>query len=135
MRDEIKTQRQTESANHRLLRLSLVAVWLITALVSWLEWQGDSARLLLTAGLTDARWMNVIIIGGALLDLVIGYALWLRPHRATYVLALVSMAVMTVLATILLPHLWLHPLGMLSKNIPIAVILWVLIKGEKVEVA
>jgi hypothetical protein len=124
-----------ESANHRLLRLSLVAVWLITALVSWLEWQGDSARLLLTAGLTNAMLMNVIIIGGALLDLVIGYWLWLRPCRAAYVVALASMTVMTVVATVLLPHLWLHPLGMLSKNIPIAAILWVLIRGDGERVA
>lgn len=122
-----------ESANQRLLRLSLVAVWLITALVSWLEWQGDSTRLLLTAGLTNVTVMNVIIIGGALLDLLIGYWLWLRPSRVIYVVALVSMMVMTVVATILLPHLWLHPLGMLSKNIPIAAILWVLIKGEEVK--
>ena len=125
--------KRVESANHRLLRLSLVAVWLITALVSWLEWQGDSTRLLLTAGLTNVTVMNVIIIGGALLDLLIGYWLWLRPSRVIYVVALVSMTVMTVVATILLPHLWLHPLGMLSKNIPIAAILWVLIKGEEVK--
>ncbi|WP_189491016.1 hypothetical protein [Formosimonas limnophila] len=49
-----------ESANQRLLRLSLVAVWLITALVSWLEWQGDSTRLLLAAGLTNVTVMNII---------------------------------------------------------------------------
>ncbi len=36
------------------------------------------------------------------------------------------MLLMTVAATILIPGLWLHPLGPLTKNVPIAVALWIL---------
>ena len=36
------------------------------------------------------------------------------------------MLVMTALASVLDPSLWLHPLGPLTKNVPIAAALWVL---------
>jgi hypothetical protein len=34
--------------------------------------------------------------------------------------------VLTAIATLLLPSLWLDPLGPLTKNVPIAAALWVL---------
>ena len=52
-----------------------------------------------------------------------GLALWLLPGRKSYLTALLLMAAMTVLATVLQPTLWLHPLGPLLKNLPIAAML------------
>jgi hypothetical protein len=52
----------------------------------------------------------------------------LRPSRRVYGLALALMLCMTAIATVLDPSLWLHPLGPLTKNLPIAAILWVLIR-------
>jgi len=115
-----------ESADHRLLRWSLVAVWLATALVSVLEWQGQSRALLLASGIS-AAWLRDLLIGaGAAADLLLGLALWCWPMRATYLVALGLMAVMTTVATALQPGLWLHPLGPLLKNLPMAALLWVL---------
>lgn len=44
--------------------------------------------------------------------------------------ALLSMLLMSAIATLLLPSLWLHPLGPLLKNIPLAAMFWILIQKE-----
>lgn len=109
----------------RLLRFSLVAVWLLTALTSLIELDGQSRRVLAEAGIASPPWLvGALIVGGAMADLVIGLALWWRPGRASYLAALGLLLLMTAIATFLQPTLWLHPLGPLLKNLPIAALLW-----------
>ncbi|MDQ0036491.1 hypothetical protein J2W30_004266 [Variovorax boronicumulans] len=109
----------------RLLRLSLVAVWLFTAFASIVELNGQSHQVLAEAGIASPPWLvQLLIVGGAAADLAIGLALWLRPGRASYLAALGLMLLMTAVATFLQPSLWLHPLGPLLKNLPIAALLW-----------
>lgn len=112
-------------AQERLLRLSLVAVWLFTAVASIVELNGQSRQVLAAAGIASPQWLvQGLIVGGAAADLAVGIALWRWPGRASYAAALALMLVMTLVATVLQPGLWLHPLGPLLKNIPIAVLLW-----------
>lgn len=109
----------------RLLRLSLVAVWLVTAVASIVELNGQSRHVLAEAGVASPPWLvQLLIVGGAAADLAIGLALWLRPGRTVYLVAFALMLGMTLVATVLQPTLWLHPLGPLLKNIPIAALLW-----------
>lgn len=108
------------------LRLSLVFVWLWTAVVSVWELKGQSRALLVAGGVSNDGVVNALVLAGATLDAILGLWLLLRPKRPAYLLALVTMVVMTLVATVLSPSLWLHPLGPLSKNIPIAVVLWML---------
>lgn len=115
-----------EPLEKRYLRLSLVFVWLWTAVVSVWELQGQSRELLVAGGVSDTNVANALVLAGAALDAILGLWLLLRPTRPAYLLALATMLVMTLVATVLSPSLWLHPLGPLSKNIPIAVVLWVL---------
>ncbi len=110
----------------RLLRASLVAVWLGTAVVSAITHRTQGDALLRQAGLSDDLWIQALIWGGAAADLAMGLALWRWPGRHSAWAALALMGVMTVTATVLLPHLWLDPLGSLLKNLPIAAILVVL---------
>jgi hypothetical protein len=112
------------------LRMSLVAVWVATALVSVLELEGQGRALLLASGVSDPQVANGLIYAGAAVDLVLGMLLYGRPIRSTYLLALFAMLGMTVVATVLNPGLWLHPLGPLLKNIPIAAVLWVLARKQ-----
>ena len=120
-------------ASARLLRASLVVVWLATAVVSVWELHGQSRELL--AGLPTAwaeghaPWLpTAIILAGAAADAVLGLWLALRPGRKAYGAALLMMLAMTLLVTAIQPAWWLHPFGPLTKNLPIAAILWVLLQ-------
>ena len=122
-------------ASARLLRASLVVVWLATAVVSVWELHGQSRELL--AGLPTAwaeghaPWLpTAIILAGAAADAVLGLWLALRPGRKAYGAALLMMLAITLLATAIQPAWWLHPFGPLTKNLPIAAILWVLLQDE-----
>lgn len=113
-----------------VLRASLVFVWLATAVVSVVERDGQSAALLQQAGWTDAAAIRAVVLAGAGVDLLLGLAMALRPGRRVYQAALAVMALMTLAATLMLPTLWLHPLGPLTKNIPLAACLWLLLREE-----
>ena len=122
-------------ASVHLLRASLVVVWLATAVVSVWELHGQSRELL--AGLPTAwaeghaPWLpTAILLAGAAADAVLGLWLALRPGRQAYGAALLMMLIMTLLATAIHPAWWLHPFGPLTKNLPIAAILWVLLQDE-----
>jgi len=122
-------------ASAQLLRASLVVVWLATAVVSVWELHGQSRELL--AGLPTAwagghaPWLpTAIILAGAAADAVLGLWLALRPGRKAYGAALLMMLIMTLLATAIHPAWWLHPFGPLTKNLPIAAILWALLQDE-----
>jgi DoxX-like family len=114
----------------QLLRASLIFVWLATGFVTVWEAKGQSLMLLSVAGVQPPILTKSLIFGGAAVDAVLGLMLWLRPVRITYLMALGMMLVFTVLASVLIPSLWLHPLGPLTKNIPIAAILWILAKEQ-----
>jgi hypothetical protein len=118
-------------AQTRLLRGALVVTWLATAMVSAIEWNGQSLELLRQAGLHDADTAHALVGLGVAVDLGIGLALLLRPGLVAYGLALAAMLAMTLVATALLPTLWLHPLGPLLKNVPVAALLVALIRIER----
>ena len=112
-----------------------MVVWLATAVVSVWELHGQSRELL--AGLPTAwtegntSWLpTAIILAGAAADAVLGLWLALGPGRQAYGAALLMMLAMTLLATAIQPAWWLHPFGPLTKNLPIAAILWVLLQDE-----
>lgn len=129
-----RTNPQKQAA--RFMHASLVVVWLGTALVSALDYLGlsglnhEGARLLDQGGIGDARWQALLIWSGLLADLALGLGLLLRPGRAIYLSALLLMTAMTVIGTALQPTLWLHPLGPLLKNLPIAAMLWFLLQTD-----
>ena len=126
----------TTPAQHNLLRYSLVFVWLATAAVSVWELLGQSRALL--AGLPAAwtsgslAWLpTAAIFAGAGADAVLGLWLAFRPGRPAYLAALALMGAMTLLATLIHPAWWLHPFGPLTKNLPIAAILGVLLQSPR----
>ena len=121
---------------HALLRWSLVFVWLATAVVSVVELNGQSRALLVSL---PPAWSGIaglapfLILAGAAADAALGVWMACRPGRYAYLAALVLMGTMTLLASAIDPSWWLHPLGPLTKNLPIAAILLVLLKDERVK--
>lgn len=104
-------------------RAALVLVWLGTAAASLWDGGRQGQALLLGCGL-GAGSALALTWAGAGWDAAIG--LWLagRPSRLAYRLALAGMVAMTLLATALLPGLWLDPFGPLLKNLAVATLLW-----------
>lgn len=113
-----------------LLRSGVIFVWLATAFASVWELQGQSLQLLTSGGIHDRTLAYMLILGGAGLDAAFGFAMWIKPGRTVYLAALGTMVVMTLVATAVAPALWLHPLGPLTKNVPLAVALWVLARAR-----
>lgn len=111
--------------HRRLARASLIALWLGTAVVSLLGWQGIS-RELLTGTLLPPVWQGSAIAAGSAADALLGLALWRWDRPWVYRACLALMGLMTLVATVMQPALWLHPLGPLSKNLPIAALLVIL---------
>lgn len=114
-----------------VLRAGLVFVWLATAVVSVVELDGQSSELLKQAGWSDPLAIRVVILVGAGVDLVLGLGMALWPARGVFLMALAMMGIMTIAATVLAPTLWLHPLGPMTKNIPLAACLWMLLREER----
>ena len=118
-------------AHRRLLRYSLVFVWLATAVVSVWELDGQSRQLLATLPFNSPASITALVLAGAAADAVVGLWIALWPGRAAYAVALLLMVAMTLLATAIEPAWWLHPFGPLTKNLPIAAILIVLLRDAK----
>ena len=115
--------------DRQLARFSLVAVWIWTALVSVQQAHGLSTQLLQASAIPAALY-PWIIWGGAGVDLLLGLLMWLRPARWVYLAALGMTLTMTLIGTWVDPALWLHPLGPLSKNLPILALLWIVARDE-----
>lgn len=105
-------------------RWSLVALWWGTAGVSWLGWGGISHELVRQPGWVPEAWVSALVAGGIALDLAMGLWLALRPGVWACRAGVAVVLVFSVLATAMVPQLWLHPLGPLLKNLPILALLW-----------
>ncbi len=118
------------ATEHRVARLSLAALWLWTALVSMQQADGMSTQLLQASAQVPAESYPWLIYGGAAVDLGLGLLMLLRPGRVVYLAALAMTLIMSVVGTWVDPSLWLHPLGPLSKNLPILALLWIVARAS-----
>ncbi|KJV10181.1 hypothetical protein VZ95_06660 [Elstera litoralis] len=111
----------TDKTLNRLLRLTLAFLWIWTGIVSLgLFPIADSLALVAPLGVPDGM-SRALILGGGGLDLLLGILLlarWRVPWVGAAQLAL--MAAYTALVTLFMPELWLHPLGAIAKNLPVA---------------
>jgi len=99
-----------------VLVLTLAAFWLASGLIGF--WRADDAARVLD-GAVSAESAMMLVLGGGLLDVMIGAGLLVR--RFTRMAALASIAVSLVYlvsGTALTPHLWADPLGPLVKIFP-----------------
>lgn len=113
-----------------LLRLSLAAVWLVTAIVSFgLYPVADSLALLGRVGIHGSLgWLA--LYAAAVLDLVLGFATLARPRRGLWWAQIGLIGLYTVLISWKLPEYWLHPYGPMLKNLPMLAALALLISLE-----
>ena len=108
----------------RLYLLKPVAIgvfalfWLMTGLVSLGPgWSHAVEVMRMTAA---ARWAEAAVVGGALLDLVVGIGILFRRTAKSALIAALAVSILyLILGTILLPDLWADSLGPMMKVWPI----------------
>lgn len=109
-----------------LLVLTLALFWLATAVIACIN--PEPALALLTAAGVTGTTAKAISFGGAAIDAVLGLAVL---HRRSLRAAAMGMIAVTAGyltgGTILLPSLWLDPLGPLVKPLPAAMLAVVLL--------
>lgn len=103
-----------------ILLAAIALLWITTGLCSLGLYPTDASMAILAqAGIYGAA-ATVLLYAGGLLDLFLGLAMlrkqWLKP--ALYG-QLVVTVVYTLIISYLLPNLWLHPFGPVTKNLPV----------------
>jgi uncharacterized protein YbjT (DUF2867 family) len=110
-----------------LLRISLAAVWLVTAWVSAFVYPMSGSReLLRPVGIEDGL-AALAVYAAAALDAVFGVLTLLRPSRLLWLAQIALIAGYSAIITLFLPAMWAHPFGPLTKNLPIVAVLLVLL--------
>ena len=117
-----------------LLRLSIAAVWIWTALVSAILYPAaDSYQLLARSGVPYAL-APLMLYGASAMDLAFGLATLAWPRRTRSWLWLGQIALIAFYSIVIawrLPEFLLHPYGPISKNLPMLAALWMLYELEK----
>jgi len=119
-----------------LLRASIAAVWIWTAIVSaGLYPRALSLDLLARVG-APAALGPLLLYGAAFVDLVFGVLSLAWPRRLgsrarLWGLQIALIVLYTALISWRLPEFWLHPYGPLSKNLPMLALLILLIQFEE----
>jgi len=109
------------------LRLSIAAVWILTAIVSFGLYPVAGSHALLARAGVPPDLQPLMLYGAASLDLLLGLGtLFLQRRRALWLAQLGLIGVYTVVIAFKLPEFLLHPFGPLIKNLPMLAALWLL---------
>jgi hypothetical protein len=113
----------TERDFYKPAIFSLAFLWFFTGLTSIFLSPGVGYQVL--AGALITGWLaDVAVIGGGLLDIVLG--IWLVTGvrmRLCCNVQIAVIAVYTLLLTFIESSFWLHPFGPITKNVPIVVLI------------
>lgn len=116
------------TSKNTLLRLSVAAVWLLTAAASLAYPHEQSIALLERVGLRG-NIADMALYAGIAMDVLMGVLSllnfrslqkWLWPLQGGVII------VYSLIIAVCLPDYALHPFGVLIKNLPILAILWLL---------
>lgn len=113
-----------------LLLASLAFVWLLTGLVS-LWWNRTAGHALLADAGIGGTLATLLITGGGLLDLGLGLLMLAQRWRRRILQAQVAVTgLYLVLASVMVPAVWLDPLGALAKTLPLLALTGLLLALE-----
>jgi hypothetical protein len=115
-----------------LLRYSIAAVWILTAIVSFgLYPVEDSYALLARTGI-PADLQPLMLYGAAGFDLLLGLGILLLARRRwLWLVQLGLIGFYTIVIAFKLPEFLLHPYGPLTKNLPMLAAIWLLYQLEE----
>lgn len=107
----------------RWSRATLVLLWWGTVVASLHDGGAAGQALLQRATGMGAGAALALVLLGCAWDAAMGLWLLLRPGALAYRAAALGVIGMTLLATVLVPALWLDPFGALLKNLPVLALL------------
>jgi uncharacterized protein YbjT (DUF2867 family) len=115
-----------------ILRLSIVAVWIITAIVSYGLYPVEASYDLLARTGIPPALQPLMLYGAATFDLLLGLGiLFLARRRWLWLVQLGLIGIYTMVIAIKLPEFLLHPYGPLTKNLPMLAAIWLLYELEE----
>jgi hypothetical protein len=105
-------------------KLSLAFLWIFTGLTS-LFFAPEVGYQILETGGVDGGFADLCLISGSLTDMIIG--IWILTgfkEKLCYQIQISVIALFTILLTGIDASYWFHPFGPVTKNLPIAVLVW-----------
>ena len=115
-----------------ILRYSIVAVWIVTAIVSYGLYPVEASYELLARTGVPAALQPLMLYGAATFDLLLGLGiLFFSRRRWLWLMQLGLIGFYTVVIAIRLPEFLLHPYGPLTKNLPMLAAIWLLYELEE----
>ena len=135
---EFVTDPQAERTEAKLawllptLRWSIVAVWIITAIVSFGLYPVEASYDLLARTGVPPSLQPLMLYGAASFDLLLGLGIaFLSRRRWLWLAQLALISFYTVVIAWKLPEFLLHPYGPLTKNLPMLAAIWLLYELEE----
>lgn len=114
-----------------VLRGSIAAVWLLTAIVSYGLYPVEASYELLARTGIPAGLQPLMLYGAATFDLLLGLGiLFLSRRRWLWLAQLILIGFYTLVIAWKLPEFLLHPYGPLTKNLPMLAAIWLLYELE-----
>jgi uncharacterized protein YbjT (DUF2867 family) len=115
-----------------VLRWSIAAVWIFTALASAVLYPVQESYHLLARTGVPASLQPLMLYGAAGFDLALGLGtLMLERRRWLWLMQIVLILFYSVLIAWKLPEFLLHPYGPLTKNLPMLAAIWLLYELEE----
>ncbi|MGF6271867.1 uncharacterized protein YbjT (DUF2867 family) [Massilia sp. UYP11] len=115
-----------------MLRYSIAAVWILTAIVSFGLYPVEASYALLARTGIPPDLQPLMLYGAATFDLLLGLGiLFLARRRWLWLAQLALIGIYTIVIAFKLPEFLLHPYGPLTKNLPMLAAIWLLYQLEE----
>lgn len=109
--------------------LSISFIWTFSGISSLISW--DESNALMSEITTNQFFSDLLIYLGSFADIILGVTVLLAKYRKkVLVLQLIFMLIYMLILTLFAPHNWFHPLGVLSKNIPLIALTYYLLQKK-----
>ncbi|MFK5969971.1 MAG: SDR family oxidoreductase [Candidatus Marithrix sp.] len=115
-----------------LLKITIGLLWIFTGIISAFFYPVTESYKLLAATGISGIFASIMLYSAAVLDIILGIAT-LISYKIRLVVSLQLLVIMTytVIISLFLPELWLHPFGAISKNIPLLVATLIMLTLEE----
>jgi uncharacterized membrane protein YphA (DoxX/SURF4 family) len=115
----------------KISKMTIALLWLVTGLTSVWGAPEVGYQILAQANIVD-RYADVCIWLGSGIDILLGC--WILAgfkSRWCGWVQILTIIVYSIILTLIAPEYWLHPFGLLTKNLPILVLIYIAFFDEQ----